>query len=73
MIRVMAMISNMGDGGAQRVLLNQAKMFINDKNIDFTIFSYEKTTSSIYDKIIKENNIKVIYLNKKLVFSYKKV
>ena len=68
MIKVMGMISNMDNGGAQRVLLNQAKMFMHDRDIDFTIFSYEKPTNSIYDTIIKENNIKVVYLNKKRHF-----
>lgn len=62
--KVMALISNMNAGGAQRVLLNQAKLFQNNDQIEFTIFSYEKPTGSVYDKEIEEEHLNVIYLNK---------
>lgn len=66
--KVMAMISNINDGGAQRVLLNQAKIFQRDKDIEFIIYSYEKPTGSVYDKEIENSNLKVVYLNKKRHF-----
>lgn len=62
--KVMAIISNINDGGAQKVLLNQAKILQNDETIEFIIYSYEKPTGSVYDKEIENSNLKVVYLNK---------
>lgn len=61
-IKVLNIIWSMGDGGAQRVVLNYLKAFKNDKDIDFKLLVYDKCTDSYCNKVIKENNYNVEYL-----------
>jgi len=61
----------MGDGGAQRIVLNYLNYFKNDKDIDFKLVVYDKCNNSYCNNVITENKFNVEYLNnKKSIFKY---
>ena len=62
-IKVMNMIYDMGDGGAQRILLNYLKDFKDDKDIDFKLFVYKGKKNSYCNRVIEQNGLNVEYLN----------
>lgn len=70
-VKVLNIIWSMGDGGAQRIILNYLKAFNNDKDIDFKLLVYDKCNDSYCNKVIKENNYNVEYLGlQKSVFRH---
>lgn len=61
-IRVLAFIIGMNNGGAQKIVLDNAINFTNDKEIDFRICSIHKYKKlSNYEKELKTKGIKVQY------------
>lgn len=62
-IKVMHLIWSMGDGGAQRIVLNYLRDFQNDPDIEMKLFVYNIPTNSCYDREIKEKKYNVKYLN----------
>jgi len=53
-IKVMAMIWSMGNGGAQKVVLQNAIALHRDKDIEFKIYVFNPPTDSIYDRTIRK-------------------
>lgn len=64
-IKVMHLISHMGDGGAQRVVLNYLRDFQNDDLIELKLFVYRSKSNSFCDLQIEEKGYNVCYLNVK--------
>lgn len=62
-IKVMQLISHMDEGGAQRIVLNYLEDLKNDSDIETKLYVYRKATNSHWDKIIKEKELNVEYLN----------
>lgn len=62
-IKVMHLIWSMGDGGAQRIVLNYLRDFQDDPDIELKLFVYNSPTTSRYDREIKEKKYNVEYLN----------
>lgn len=67
MIKVMMVIPTLSIAGAERVVTDLAL------NIDKTVFDVEivvlfASTDTAYEKILKKNNIKITFLNKKIGF-----
>lgn len=62
-IKVMHLIWSMGDGGAQRIVLNYLRDFQDDPDIELKLFVYNHPTNSYYDREIKQNHYHVEYLN----------
>ena len=62
-IKVLTLISHMGQGGAQRIVLNNMKYFKNDDVIDFSVLAIEKKSDKYCDDQIANNNLKVEYVN----------
>ena len=62
-IKVMHLIWSMGDGGAQRIVLNYLKEFQNDDDMELKLYVYSAPTNSLYDREIKEQSYDVEYLN----------
>lgn len=62
-IRVMHLIWSMGDGGAQRIVLNYLRDFQDDADIELKLFVYNHPTDSYYDREIKKEHYNVEYLN----------
>ena len=61
-IKVLAFIIGMNNGGAQKILLDNAINFLNDSEIDFTICSITKYKQlSNYEKELKEKKIQIKY------------
>lgn len=62
-IKVLAFIVSMNNGGAQKVILDNAVNFQHDDDIDFTVCSiYKFRHFSNYEKELQKNNIKIKYL-----------
>lgn len=66
-IRVLEIISNMGSGGAQKIILNYLSDFKNDNNLDLKLLVLEPKTNSIYEKELEERKYNVKYLNLKKI------
>lgn len=62
-IKIMHLIANMADGGAQKIVLNYIEDFRNDKDVELKLYVSESKTDSIYDKLIETNEYNVEYLN----------
>lgn len=62
-IKVMHLIWSMGDGGAQRIVLNYLRDFQDDADIELRLFVYNYPTDSCYDREIKQKHYNVEYLN----------
>ena len=62
-IKVVHIISNMNDGGAQRIVLNYINDFVNNQDIEVQLLVLEEKNSSYYNKELDNVNIKVDYLN----------
>ncbi len=61
-LKVMHMIWSMGDGGAQRVVLNYLRDFKNDPDIELKLYVYASATDSVCDEEIKAKAYNVEYL-----------
>lgn len=61
-IKVVALIWDMGNGGAQQVLINNLRFFKEDKDIDFKVISFCPPCHSKNDEIIINENLNVEYL-----------
>ena len=73
-IKVLQIISNMGAGGAQRIVLNYLNKFNNDDNIEVKLLVLGSKTNSCYDTEIAKNKYDVQYLNiknKKIPFVHR--
>ena len=74
-IKVLAFIIGMNNGGAQKIVLDNAINFINDKEIDFRICSIHKYRKlSNYEKELKSKGIKIGYATSfidKIIFRLK--
>ena len=62
-IKVMNIIVHLGAGGAQELLINYSRKYKKDKKFDYWIFVLEGPRNSKYDAIVKNENLKVKYLN----------
>ncbi len=62
-LKILHIISNFGDGGAQKIVINYAKDFSNDKNVEFSILSFSKKCSPLYKDELEKLNIKLDFLN----------
>lgn len=62
-IKVMHLINHMGEGGAQRIVLNYLEDLKNDDDIELKLYVYKKATNSHWNKIVKEKKLNVEYLN----------
>lgn len=62
-LKVMHIIWNMNDGGAQKVILNYLEDFESDPDISLEVFVFKEKVDSICNKIIDKKGYKVHYLN----------
>lgn len=62
-IKVMHLIGSMGDGGAQRIVLNYLYDFKSDPDIELKLYVFSHPTNSYCDRKIKENTLNVVYCN----------
>lgn len=62
-IKVMTLIYNMYNGGAQKIVLNYLRDFKDDSDIDFKVFTYKMSNLSYCDEIIKKEGLNVEYLD----------
>lgn len=62
-IKVLNIISHMSDGGAQRIVLNYARYFKNDEDIDFKVLAIDKKKNAYCENEFKKLNLKIIYVN----------
>ena len=62
-LKVLQLISSMGDGGAQQIVINYLKDFVQDDRIECKLLVMENKTNSKYDKYLEKNNFDVDYLN----------
>lgn len=65
-IKVMNLIYNMNDGGAEHIVLNYLRDFKNDPDIDFRLFVYKEAVTSECNDAIKAEGLPVTYLNNPL-------
>lgn len=68
--KVLHIIPNLGIGGAEKLVLDICK-FIDSEKFEVKIVSLFDSQNSVYEEIARENNIKIIFLNKKIGFDYK--
>lgn len=64
-MKILQIIPSFGMGGAEKVVLNYMRM-AKRENLGITAISLYLPTGSIYDEIIAEEELDVIYLNKKV-------
>lgn len=62
-VKVLNLVDSMGMGGAQQLLIEYLRYFKNDPDIEFWLYVINGKTDSKYDKIIKEQNLNVHYIN----------
>ena len=62
-IKIAQIIEGLGDGGAQRIVMNYLYDWKFDNQIDVKIFVLSKDISNLYKKEISENGFNIIYIN----------
>ncbi len=62
-LKVMHMVWSMGDGGAQRVILNYLRDFKEDPDLDMQLYVYNNAEDSFCNREIREHGFNVTYLN----------
>lgn len=68
--KIFLIVPTLGTGGGEKLVIDLAKNI--DKNIfDVNIISLYPKQNTLYEKIIEENNINIIYMNKKLGVDFK--
>lgn len=63
MINVLHIISNMGDGGAQKIVLNYINDLEYDNNIKLKLLVLSNKIQNYNENILKNKNIEITYLN----------
>lgn len=63
-VNIAHIIPNLGVGGAEKLVLDICN-HINKNRFNVKIISLYSSNNSVYEKIAKENNISIIFLNKK--------
>lgn len=61
--KVLTMISSMGDGGAQRIVLNYMDFFYNDNDVEMKLLVYNHNNHTYCDNYMEERKYNVKYLN----------
>lgn len=64
-MKILQIIPSFGMGGAEKVVLNYMRAAKN-AHLDMVTISLYQPGGSVYDEVIKEEQLQVIYLNKKL-------
>lgn len=70
--KVLMVIPNLGTGGAEKLVIDIARNMDREK-FDVTILSLFPKNESIYNNIVEDEEIKVVYMNKKLGISLSQV
>nr|WP_297767846.1 glycosyltransferase [uncultured Butyrivibrio sp.] len=61
-IKVLALIWDMGNGGAQQVVINNLRFFKNDADVDYKVIAFLPPNDSRNDKVIESEHLNVEYL-----------
>lgn len=64
-IKIMHIIDDMNDGGAQRIILNYLRDLKNDEDVEIKLFVYGFKNNSYVNRIIEKEHLNVCYLNTK--------
>lgn len=61
-LKVLALIWDMGNGGAQQVVINNLRFFKDDEHVDYKLISFNPPNGSKNDKVIADEKLNVEYL-----------
>lgn len=61
-VKVLALIWDMGNGGAQQIVINNLRFFKGDNDIDYKVISFCPPRESKNDIVIRQENLNVEYL-----------
>ncbi len=61
-VKVLALIWDMGNGGAQQVVINNLRFFKNDEDVDYKVIAFCPPSGSKNDNVVKNEGLNVEYL-----------
>lgn len=61
-LKVLALIWDMGNGGAQQVVVNNLRFFKDDEDVDYKLVSFCPPNGSKNDKVVEDEKLNVEYL-----------